>query len=403
MADLSEYISQEGLNQFFHDVRENLDLMENSLLEIEEDEQAVEPRNSLLRAIHSIKGAAHMFGYEHMAQFCHLLEDVHIPVNKGELEADSQLISKTLRARDLLEQLMEGTLDDALYASVHQYFSDLAPERAAPVATTEEPVTTGMVQDFSIVFSFQRDKDIFNTATNPLWYLRSLRELGELRIQCQTHQVPLLGEIDPGVCYLQWKGHLVTKSSRAAIMDEFTFIEDDLAELVVEQEAQRTQESAVCLKQLQKKEVEPPRIPSEFIDERYLKILIVDDDFNNRMVLRGILQTFGDCDMVIDGSEATEIFEIALADGKPYDLVLLDIMMPVMDGYAALQRIRQLEQEYGVKPREETVVIMVTALDTPRSIFRAFYDSGCTDYVVKPVSRETIMNKLMQHGLVLNG
>ena len=47
----------------------------------------------------------------------------------------------------------------------------------------------------------------------------------------------------------------------------------------------------------------------------------------------------------MDGMEAVDAFMMALEDGEPYDLVCLDIMMPVMDGYQALMGIRNLESK----------------------------------------------------------
>lgn len=410
-SDLAEFISREGLNQFFLDVRENLDLMESSLLEMEDFPEAIEPRQSFLRAVHSIKGAAHMFGYEEVARFSHLLEDVHIPVQKGEMAPDDRLISQTLKARDLLDQLLDGKADPGLQEGLYGYFAGLRPHRAAPPPATEPPERSRPDRpvDYHVRFRFHPDKPIFGTATNPLWYLRALNDIGDMWVQCQVDAVPPLERIDPEACYLYWDCQLTTIRARAEIVDEFVFIEDDLAELVVEENVATTGEGRVCQRALALQEKppaakadRPPKVPTNLVEERFLKILIADDEFNNRLLLRGMLQSLGDCDMVVDGGEAVEIFEMALADGKPYDLILLDIMMPVLDGYAALHRMREIEHQHGVKPREETIVIMVTALDTPRSIFRAYYKSGCTDYIVKPVTRETLEGKLMQHGLMLH-
>lgn len=386
-SDLSAYISQEGLNQFFLDVRENLDLLESSLLEMENFPEALEPRQSFLRAIHSIKGTAHMFGYEEIAHFCHLLEDVHIPVQRGERVADDRLISQTLKARDLLDQLLEGQPDPDLQNALYEYFTALAPKRpVAPVVAPEVEERPAGLVTYRVRFRFDASKEIFYTATNPLWYLRALADMGDLRVHCQVAEVPPLEAINPGVCYLCWECSLTTTHRRSDILAEFVFVEDDLAELVVEVASVAAEEPVAQA---------PP-------EDRLLRILIADDDFNNRMVLRGILQPYGDCDMVVDGAEAVEIFEIALTEDRPYDLILLDIMMPVMDGYVALQQIREVESKHGVKPREETTVIMVTALDSPRSVFRAYYTGGCTDYIVKPVTRSTVLTKLKKLGLVFN-
>ncbi|MEO5355588.1 MAG: response regulator, partial [Magnetococcus sp. XQGC-1] len=65
-----------------------------------------------------------------------------------------------------------------------------------------------------------------------------------------------------------------------------------------------------------------------------MKILVVDDMVENRMLLSGFLSEFGQCDMAVNGVEAVELVEAALAEEMPYNLILLDIMMPKMDGLA---------------------------------------------------------------------
>lgn len=131
-----------------------------------------------------------------------------------------------------------------------------------------------------------------------------------------------------------------------------------------------------------------------------MKILIVDDEPNVRILLQEILEPYGSCDLVISGDEAVAIFEAELHDNTPYTLVLMDIMMPRMDGQKALKRIRQLEREHGVSPQDEVVVIMISALNTPTAMVEAYGRSGCTDYVTKPFTPEQLLEKLRKHRLL---
>lgn len=63
-----------------------------------------------------------------------------------------------------------------------------------------------------------------------------------------------------------------------------------------------------------------------------MKILIVDDGEHNQIMLKAILMPYGECIIAADGLEAVELFEHSLLNGTPFDLVLMDIMMPNMDG-----------------------------------------------------------------------
>lgn len=71
-----------------------------------------------------------------------------------------------------------------------------------------------------------------------------------------------------------------------------------------------------------------------------MKALIADDDYATQIILKDILSEFFDCDLVENGIEAVQAFEVATADGTPYDLICLDIMMPIMTGQEALGEIR---------------------------------------------------------------
>ena len=60
-----------------------------------------------------------------------------------------------------------------------------------------------------------------------------------------------------------------------------------------------------------------------------MKILLAEDDFVTRKFMASFLSKYGECDVTVDGMEAVDAFMLALEEGEPYDLVCLDIMMPV--------------------------------------------------------------------------
>ena len=131
-----------------------------------------------------------------------------------------------------------------------------------------------------------------------------------------------------------------------------------------------------------------------------MRTLIVEDDFVSRRILKEILSPFGDCDIAVDGCEAVQAYRLAGEDRKPYDLICMDIMMPNMDGQEALVKIRELERTEGVSSRDEVKVIMISALDTPKTVFSSFYRGGATSYMVKPIRRETLLEALGSFGLI---
>ncbi|MGD9157143.1 MAG: response regulator [Desulfobacteraceae bacterium] len=136
------------------------------------------------------------------------------------------------------------------------------------------------------------------------------------------------------------------------------------------------------------------------MNEKKLKILIVEDDFVSRRILKQLLIPYGECDMAKDGEEAVHAFYLGWEEQKPYDLICMDVMMPEMDGQEALQKIRGMEVEMGIIGSQEVKVIMVTALDDMENIIKAFHDGGATSYIVKPISNKNLINEMKNLGLI---
>ena len=124
-----------------------------------------------------------------------------------------------------------------------------------------------------------------------------------------------------------------------------------------------------------------------------MKILIVEDDFTCRCVLQEILTPYGECHMTVNGREGLKAFKISLDEKKPYDLVCLDIMMPMMDGQEALSRMREEEGKCGIAGLDCSKIIMTTALADKKNIIGAFRHQ-CDGYIVKPYDSIKVLTEL---------
>ncbi len=129
-----------------------------------------------------------------------------------------------------------------------------------------------------------------------------------------------------------------------------------------------------------------------------MKTLIVEDDFTSRFLLQGLLQSYGICHVCVNGREAIAAFAQAMKEKDPYNLICMDIMMPEMDGQAALREIRAIEKEAGVVPSAGAKIIMTTALDDKKNIMSAFREQ-CDIYLVKPIDRERLKESIKSLGL----
>ncbi len=130
-----------------------------------------------------------------------------------------------------------------------------------------------------------------------------------------------------------------------------------------------------------------------------MKSLVVEDDFAARKLMQRWLSQVSDCDIAVNGIEAVAAFNEALTNSDPYDLICLDIMMPLMDGHQALEAIRQIESEQGIVGLDSVKVIMTTVLGDSKHVMGAFRE-GCEGYVVKPVEKQKLLAEMERLGLL---
>jgi two-component system, chemotaxis family, chemotaxis protein CheY len=130
-----------------------------------------------------------------------------------------------------------------------------------------------------------------------------------------------------------------------------------------------------------------------------MRTLIVEDDFTNRLVLQTYLARFGECQVAENGRQAVEEFCRSRQNGKAYDLICMDIMMPEMDGQEAVRQIRALEEAGGTFSTAGVKIIMVTALDDIKNVFSSF-KALCDVYLFKPIDTEKLFAHLKSLDLI---
>ncbi len=130
-------------------------------------------------------------------------------------------------------------------------------------------------------------------------------------------------------------------------------------------------------------------IPDSLLKERFpLRILLAEDHPINQKLMQIMLQRFGYAvDLAQDGSEAVNLIQEHM-----YDLIFMDIQMPVMDGLEATRRIRK-----GVGPERQPVIIAMTAnaLDEDK---RKCINAGMDDFMVKPIKLDMVEKMIVKWG-----
>jgi len=120
-----------------------------------------------------------------------------------------------------------------------------------------------------------------------------------------------------------------------------------------------------------------------------LLVLLVEDSPDNQLLIRAYLQqTNHSLDVTDNGAAGFEQFK-----QNRYDIVLMDMQMPIMDGYGATKAIRQWERDHNRPP---TPIIALTAFALKEEAAKMF-QAGCTAHITKPVKKSTLLEILHTH------
>jgi|GEM_PF-2093114 len=129
-------------------------------------------------------------------------------------------------------------------------------------------------------------------------------------------------------------------------------------------------------------------LPIDLQNLGLLDILLAEDNKVNMFITQAILNDWGfNVDVAENGKEALEMLAI-----KDYDLILIDIQMPIMDGLEATKQIRALKDV-----RKSRVPVIALTANTSRQAHRQFMTLGMNDWLVKPFSEEALYRKIAMH------
>jgi CheY-like chemotaxis protein len=140
--------------------------------------------------------------------------------------------------------------------------------------------------------------------------------------------------------------------------------------------------------------------PLEKKEERTgLRILVLEDDASTCRLMQIFLDPIGECRILSGGRAALDAFQSALDQGKPFDLLLLDIMVPEINGIEVLRKVRTMEQSRGIHNRNRVKVIITSSLSDARNMEQA-QSADSDGYLVKPVNRAKLLSTIRTVGLL---
>ncbi|HTY55854.1 MAG TPA: PAS domain S-box protein [Candidatus Binataceae bacterium] len=150
----------------------------------------------------------------------------------------------------------------------------------------------------------------------------------------------------------------------------------------------RAIEAALAEHKPQFEQAPPPDAGAGSTDLRKLHILLAEDSEDNRVLVEAYLKS---TPYQLESAENGEIAFTKFTSGK-YDLVLMDMQMPVMDGYTAVKAIREFERAQSLA---RTPIVALTAYALKEEVTKSL-DAGCDAHLTKPIKKRTLLDAIQE-------
>ncbi len=379
------------LIEFVSECREATELAVQDVLNLEQgqDQDSV---GRIFRALHSIKGNASMFGLMALSEFVHKVEDACSDIRSGERAIDKQAVNVLLKSFDLIEDAFENITekgsDDIDYSKGYALLAELSPEVVNDKPSTEAEVDNDLIA-----------QDVHEN--EPESVLDAGPENGsEVEWEVETAEAE-----DPSTISEELPPEVVDALTGNVLngLDDDAYEQRDDAEVLarLEEEFRRSVE--------QKKSLQAPEISCSggdcseaFPARKNPTALIVDDDFATRKIFVSFLSKYMPCYVAKDGVEAIQAVTESFAGTTPcFDLIIMDIMMPNIDGLQACKAIRQIERSKNVGSfAAESKIFIASTLSDDKTMLKAVYECGADSYLIKPVQFTELRRQLVRYRLI---
>jgi two-component system chemotaxis sensor kinase CheA len=242
---VAEKMSIDDAKQTFaQEANELLQEMEDALLSLEESPDDGELLNSVFRSMHTIKGAAGVFGFDPIVEFTHPIETEMDKVRNGEREIDSDVIAILLECRDHTIQLVDHVLNsdedgitedlrvrgEALLKRITGAQTETAGTGISRVDEEDrvEKEHSGDAGSDLWMISLEFAENALRNGLDPLSFLRYLKTLGEINsVVTFLHDVPSVEEVDAESCYLGFRIAFNSDADKKSIESVFEFARED--------------------------------------------------------------------------------------------------------------------------------------------------------------------------------
>jgi len=240
----------ENVQIFISEAVELLEEMESALLELESSSGDEEILGLIFRAAHTIKGSAGLFGFDHIIEFTHVVENVLDDMRNCFIPVSSELITTLMRAKDQMGALVGALpVEDDFDAEEEKEILDLlkafqqggSPEATTAAVTSEQTESTTdspdaensdtesndeTAQSDHYHISLRLGVDTFRQGFEPIAMFKQLADLGTLKeVIFIEDSIPSLEKIDSESCYMGWEIALESNVEKEQISEIFEFVD----------------------------------------------------------------------------------------------------------------------------------------------------------------------------------
>ncbi|USD67486.1 chemotaxis protein CheA [Vibrio sp. SCSIO 43136] len=223
---------------FYEECRENLEVLETELLELDPEQVEMETINNIFRAAHSIKGGAATFNLLAISEFTHSVEAYLDEVRNSKKSLSPHSIDVLLKSCDCIKEMLEGyengeeefesELKQSVLDSLQKLLaSDDKPSQEHSPLTQDVATTPSQSASGDWQVEFVPHTDLFFSGNDPLRILKEVKELDEnCDITCNASKLPDLSEMETELCYLSWSVKLDGSVEQGDIVEIFEWVED---------------------------------------------------------------------------------------------------------------------------------------------------------------------------------
>ncbi len=223
---------------FYEECRENLEVLENILLNLDVDNVDDESINTIFRAAHSIKGGAGTFNLLDISEFTHGVEAYLDLVRNHQRQLTKETVDLLLKSGDCIMAMLHAhesgsEADGVNKALISQQLAALlnAGQQPALPSSPAKASNSNLESNAnceSWIIRFTPHKDMYFSGNDPLRILREILDIdSQAQVNADYTHLPELAEIEAELCYLSWMIHVDGSVEKAAILEVFEWVEDE--------------------------------------------------------------------------------------------------------------------------------------------------------------------------------